>query len=62
MLPTKENVILKTFWNAVKHFLTNRGRLSNSDIMLVDKDEIITTEKIQVKNFKQPLREAGGFR
>ena len=35
----------KDFWKVIKPFLTNKGCLTNSDIMLIDNDQMITDDK-----------------
>ena len=41
----------KNFWKAIKPFLTNKGCLENSDIMLRDDEKMITDEKKLVQLF-----------
>ena len=41
----------KFFWKAIKPFLTNKGCLKNSDIMLRDDEKMITDEKKLVQLF-----------
>ena len=41
----------KNFWKAIKPFLTNKGCLENSDIMLRDGEKMITDEKKLVQLF-----------
>ena len=41
----------KNFWKAIKPFLTNKGCLENSDIMLRDDEKMITDEKKLVQHF-----------
>ena len=31
----------KEFWKTIKHFLTNKGCLENSDIVLINDDEMV---------------------
>ena len=38
-------------WEAVKPLFTNKSSLSNNDIMLLDKAEILTKDKTLVKQF-----------
>ena len=35
----------KEFWKTIKPFLTNKGCLENSDIMLINDDEMVTDDK-----------------
>ena len=35
----------KDFWKLIKPFLTNKGFLENAEIMLAEKDNIVTEEK-----------------
>ena len=41
----------KNFWKPIKLFLTNKGCLENSDIILRDSKKIITVEKKLVQLF-----------
>ena len=41
----------KKFWNTIKPFLTNKGHISSNDIVLIEKDSIITEEKKLVELF-----------
>ena len=41
----------ENFWKAIKPFLTNKGCLENSDIMLRDDEKVITDEKKLVQLF-----------
>ena len=41
----------KNFWKAIKPFLTNKGCLENSDIMLRDEEKIVTDDKNLVQLF-----------
>ena len=41
----------KDFWKLIKPFLTNKGFLENAEIMLVEKDKIVTEEKELVRMF-----------
>ena len=41
----------KNFWKAIKPFLTNKGCLEKSDIMLRDDEKMITDEKKLVQHF-----------
>ena len=38
-------------WKLIKPFLTNKGFLENAEIMLTEKDKIVTEEKALVKIF-----------
>ena len=38
-------------WEAVKPLFTNKSSLSNNDIMMLDKAEILTKGKTLVQNF-----------
>ena len=49
---TKTNVqINKDFWKLIKPFLTNKGFLKNGEIMLTEKDKIVTEEKEYTRIF-----------
>ena len=41
----------KDFWKLIKPFLTNKGFLENAEIMLAEKDNIVTEEKELVRIF-----------
>ena len=37
----------KEFWKTIKPFLTNKGCLENSDIMLINDDEMVTFKNLR---------------
>ena len=39
------------FWKSIKPFLTNKGFLENAEIMLTEKDKIVTEERELVRIF-----------
>ena len=41
----------KDFWKLIKPFLTNKGFLENAEIMLAEKDNLVTEEKELVRIF-----------
>ena len=43
----------KQFWKTLKPFLTNKGCLENSDIILLDDEEMINNDKILAKRFNE---------
>ena len=43
----------KEFWKTIKPFLTNKGCLENSDIMLINDDEMIADDKTLAKTFNE---------
>ena len=43
----------KEFWKTIKPVLTNKGCLENSDIMLIDDDEMVTDDKTLAKTFNE---------
>ena len=43
----------KEFWKTIKSFLRNKGCLENSDIMLINDDEMVTDDKILEKTFNE---------
>ena len=45
-------LLVKTFWNTVKHFLTNKGFLNNENIVIKCNEEIIidTTKLADIFN------------
>ena len=44
-ITSKGIVTNKEFWKTIKPFLTNKGCLENSDIMLINGDEIVTSDE-----------------
>ena len=47
---TSEGILTnKGFWKRIKPFLTNKGCLENSDIMLINDDEMVTDDKTLAK-------------
>ena len=43
----------KEFWKTIRPFLRNKGCLENSDIMLINDDDIITDDKTLAKTFNE---------
>ena len=43
----------KEFWKTIKPVLTNKGCLENSDIMLINDDEMVTDDKTLAKTFNE---------
>ena len=43
----------KEFWKTIKPVLTNKGCLENSDIMLINDDEMVTDDKALAKTFNE---------
>ena len=43
----------KEFWKTIKPFLTNKGCLENSDIMLINDDEMVTDDETLAKTFNE---------
>ena len=43
----------KEFWKTIRPFLTNKGCLENSDIMLINDDDMITDDKTLAKTFNE---------
>ena len=43
----------KEFWKTIKPFLKNKGCVENSDIMLINDDEMVTDDKTLAKNFNE---------
>ena len=43
----------KEFWKTIKPFLTNKGCLENSEIMLINDDEMVTDDKTLAKIFNE---------
>ena len=43
----------KEFWKTIKPFLTNNGCLENSDIILINDDEMVTDDKTLAKTFNE---------
>ena len=52
-ITSKGIVTNKEFWKTVKPFLTNKGCLENSDIMLINDDEMVTDDKTLAKTFNE---------
>ena len=51
---TSERIVTnKEFWKTIKSFLRNKGCLENSDIMLINDDEMVTDDKILEKTFNE---------
>ena len=46
-------MIKKDFWKTIKPFLTNKGCLENSDIMLINDDDMVTDDKTFAKTFNE---------
>ena len=43
----------KEFWKTIRPFLTNKGCLENSDIMLINDDEMVTDDKTLAEAFNE---------
>ena len=43
----------KELWKKIRPFLTNKGCLENSDIMLINDGDMITNDKILAKTFNE---------
>ena len=43
----------KEFWKTIRPFLTNKVCLENSDIMLINDDDMITDDKTLAKTFNE---------
>ena len=52
-ITSKRIVTNKEFWKTIRPFLTNKGCLENSDIMLINDDEMVTDDKTLVKTFNE---------
>ena len=52
-LTSKGIVTNKEFWKTIRSFLTNKGCLENSDIMLINDDEMVTDDKTLAKTFNE---------
>ena len=52
-ITSKGIVTNKEFWKTIKPFLTNKGCLENSDIMLINDDEMVTDDKTLAKTFNE---------
>ena len=51
---TSEGIVTnKGFWKRIKLFLTNKGCIENSDIMLINDDEMVTDDKTLAKTFNE---------
>ena len=49
-----ENIVTnRTFWKIIKPFITNKGHLENAEIMLIQGENIISTEHELVKVFNR---------
>ena len=46
-------MIKKDFWKTIKPFLTNKGCLENSDIMLINDDDMVTDDKTFAKTYNK---------
>ena len=53
IITCKGIVTNKEFWKTIKPFLTNKGCLENSDIMLINDDEMVTDDKTFAKTFNE---------
>ena len=53
IITCKGIVTNKEFWKTIKPFLTNKGCLENSDIMLINDDEMVTDDKTLAKTFNE---------
>ena len=52
-ITSKGIVTNKEFWKTIKPFLTNKGCLENSDIMLINDDEMVADDKTLAKTFNE---------
>ena len=52
-ITSKGTVTNKEFWKTIRPFLTNKGCLENTDIMLINDDEIVTDDKTLAKTFNE---------
>ena len=52
-ITSKGIVTNKEFWKTIKPFLTNKGCLENSDIMLINDDEMVTDDETLAKTFNE---------
>ena len=43
----------KQFWKTIKPFLTNKGFLENSDIMLINDEGMVTDDTTLAKTFNE---------
>ena len=43
----------KEFWKTIAPFLTNKGCLENSNIMLINDDDMVTNDKTLAKTFSE---------
>ena len=52
-ITSKRIVTNKEFWKTIRPFLTSKGYLENSDIMLINDDEMVTDDKTVAKTFNE---------
>ena len=52
-ITSKAIVTNKEIWKTIRPFLTNKGCLENSDIMLINDDEMVTDDKTLAKTFNE---------
>ena len=52
-ITSKGIVTNKEFWKTIKPFLTNKGCLENSDIMLINDEEMVTDNETLAKTFNE---------
>ena len=52
-ITSKGIVTNKEFWKTIRPFLTNKGCLENSDIMLINDDEMVADDKTLAKTFNE---------
>ena len=52
-ITSKGIVANKEFWKTIRRFLTYKGCLENSDIMLINDDEMVTDDKTLAKTFNE---------
>ena len=52
-ITSKGIVTNKEFWKMIGTFLTNKGCIENSDIMLINDDEMVTDDKTLAKTFNE---------
>ena len=52
-ITNKRIVKNKEFWKRIKIFLTKKGCLENSDVMLIDNYETVTDNKTLAKTFNE---------
>ena len=55
LITSKGIVTHKEFWKMIGPFLTNKACVENSDIMLINDDEMVTDDKTLAKTFNEHL-------